>query len=123
MPATMPRALFWTPRVLSFAFALFLSIFALDVFESGRGFWKTLAALGMHLLPSLLVLLVLAVAWRRELVGAIAFAGLGVLYLVTSWGRFDWSAYACISGPLFLVGGLFLANWLWKRRNRDSTCP
>ena len=29
--------LFWSPRVLTILFALFLSLFALDVFEEGYG--------------------------------------------------------------------------------------
>jgi hypothetical protein len=61
-------------------------------------------------------LIVLAVSWRWEWVGAVVYAALGVLYLVMVWGRFHWSAYVTISGPLFLVGALFLISWLYKRR-------
>jgi len=43
--------------------------------------------------------------------GGLLFPALGVLYLVAFWGRFHWSAYAILSGSLFLLGGLFLLNW------------
>jgi hypothetical protein len=33
------RMLFWTPRLLSILFAIFISLFALDVFGEGYGFW------------------------------------------------------------------------------------
>jgi hypothetical protein len=46
------------------------------------------------------------------------FIALGVLYLVMAWGRFHWSAYLLISGPLFLVGVLFLINWLYRAELR-----
>jgi hypothetical protein len=39
------RILLWTPRVLSLLFALFVSLFALDVFGQGYGFWQTTLAL------------------------------------------------------------------------------
>jgi hypothetical protein len=114
MKATSKRLLFWTPRVLCLLFAAFISIFALDVFEEGFGGWKTVVALLMHLIPTFLVLLVLAVSWRWEWVGALLFGGLAVGYVALFWGRFHWSAYAAISGPLCLVGLLFFFNWLCR---------
>jgi len=111
--------LFWMPRILGALFAVFTSLFALDVFGEGYSFWETILALLMHLVPTYIIVVVLAVAWRWEWVGAILFPILGVLYLVMSRGRFPWSVYLIISGPLFLVGGLFLVNWLCRR---DPQC-
>jgi hypothetical protein len=116
MRITMQHVLFWTPRALCLLFAVFLSLFALDVFGEGRGPWGTLVALFMHLIPTWIVLIVLAISWHREWAGAILFAALGVRYLVMAWGRFHWSAYVVISGPLFLVGTLFLIDWLYQAR-------
>ena len=86
----------------------------MDAFSEGHGFWGSLQALAVHLVPTGIILLTLALAWRWEWVGAAAFSGLGALYLLRTWGRFHWSAYACISGPLFLVGILFLIAWVWR---------
>ena len=99
--------LFWAPRLLAIAFAGFLSIFALDVFGEGRGFWDTLLAFLLHLAPAFLVLTALAVAWRWERFGALFFLGLALLYFAQSWGRLHWTAYALIGGPLILVSLLF----------------
>ena len=118
MKSPVKRVLFWTPRVLCILFAVFVSLFALDVFGEGYGFWGTILALLMHLIPTGVILIVLAISWRWEWVGGILFIALGVVYLVTSWGRFHWSAYLAISGPLFLVGVLFLINWLYRARLR-----
>ena len=115
------QSLYWTPRILCLLFAGFLSIFALDVFSEDHGFWQTVAALLMHLIPSAIVVVLLAIAWRWELVGAYVFAALGVLYLLMAWGRFPLSVYFTISGPLFLIAGLFLANWLLRAELRPST--
>jgi hypothetical protein len=105
--------LFWTPRLLSILFAIFISLFAFDVFGEGYGFWATILALLMHLIPTGIVLLVLALAWRWEWIGGLLFIGLGLLYLARFQGQ-HWSAYVALSGPLFLIGVLFLLNWLYR---------
>lgn len=110
MATVVPRSLSWTPRILGVVFALFLSILALDAVDHG------FLAVLMHLRPAALVLLVLVLSWRRELVGALAFSALAILYILWAWGRFRWFVYAVIAGPLFVMSGLFLAAWLWKGR-------
>jgi hypothetical protein len=115
------RLLFWTPRILCIVFAVFVSLFALDVFGEGYGFWKTLLALLMHLIPTGIILIVLAISWRWEWVGGIVFNVLGVLYLVMFCGRsFHWSVYLSMSGPLFVIGVLFWLNWLSRGKLRAS---
>jgi hypothetical protein len=106
----------WSPRVLLVAFALFLSVFALDVFGTRLGLWQTAVALFMHLLPTLLLLLLVALAWRRSWLGALVCLGLAVLYAATTGRRFHWSAIAAISGPLLLTALLYLASWTAQRR-------
>jgi lysylphosphatidylglycerol synthetase-like protein (DUF2156 family) len=105
------RLLFWTPRAISIAFAVFLSLFALDVFGEGYGFGKTLLALLIHLVPVFIVLVVLAKAWRWEWIGAAGFAGLAMWYTKGNWRRQpDW--VVTIAGPLLVIAALFLVNWL-----------
>jgi hypothetical protein len=54
---------------------------------------------------------VVAIAWRFELVGSLGFLALGIAYIALAWGRFPWTAYAAISGPLFLTAILFAISW------------
>jgi hypothetical protein len=110
----MKRVLFWTPRVLGILFAIFLSGFALDVFSEGYGFWQTIGALLLHLVPVYIVVIVLVIAWRWEWVGAILFTALAVFYVIWMWGRFPLVTYLSISGPLVLIGVLFLSNWIYR---------
>jgi hypothetical protein len=111
MSTIAKRILFWTPRAICIAFAIFLSLFALDVFSEFHGLGKILLALLIHLVPVYIVLGVLAVAWRWEWVGAVCFAGLAIWY---AWGTVrrhpDWTAG--IAGPLLVIAALFLVNWL-----------
>jgi hypothetical protein len=113
--------LFWSPRVLTLLVALFLSLFALDVFGEGYGFWGTAVALFMHLIPTWIVLVVLALSWRWEWVGAVLFVALGLIYAYFAVGRGHPEWTVPISCPLFLVGGLFLLNWLYRKQIRATT--
>ena len=117
----MPRLSLWTPRILAILFALFLALFSLDVFAEPNGFWTTLVALLMHLVPSAIVVGLLAIAWRWEAVGAALFGSLGIIYLL-EWGRFAWTAYAFISGPLLLIAALFLFDWLRQPVSEPHPC-
>lgn len=119
MSIRFARTLFWAPRILSMLLIAFLSLFALDVFGDRLGFWQTLMALVMHLMPSFVLIAILLLAWRREWIGAIGFGVLGMFY--STWvlstsrpigfsARLSWTAL--IGVPAFVVAGLFLANWL-----------
>jgi hypothetical protein len=111
MTTTGKGVFFWAPRLLTILFALFLSVFALDVFAEAKGFVQTLTDLVRHLMPTFLVVVLLAFAWRWDLIGVIAFAGLAIAYIVLMWGRFPWVTYAAISGPLLLMSLLFWFSW------------
>ena len=120
MSRTSQRLLYWTPRVLGIAFALFISLFALDVFGENLPLGKLLLALAIHLIPTAILVIVLALAWKWEWLGGWGFIALGLLYL---WGtrlKFLLPVYITISGSAFLIGLLFLANWLLRRELRSS---
>jgi hypothetical protein len=118
MSNTAKRTLFWAPRALSILFIVFISMFALDVFGDNLGFWKTFLALTVHLIPSLVLIAGLAVAWRWEWIGAVIYTAAGTLYVITLLPRglpppsikLQW--ITTIALPAFLIGALFLANWL-----------
>ena len=100
----------WTPRVLGILMCAYLAVFALDAFEPGRGVLRSLPAFGMHLVPSLALLLVVVVSWRWEWVGAIVFIVCALLY--TYWARAHPSWGVLIGGPLLIVGLAFLQSWM-----------
>ena len=106
MTATL---LLWVPRVLGVAVCLFLGMFALDAFSERKG----LAAVPdfvIHLLPSLVLLAVVAASWRHPWIGGITFLLLAVGYAMAAWSHPAW--ILVISGPLTFVGVLFL--WAWR---------
>jgi len=119
MKSSVRRLLVWAPRVLCIGFIVFVSLFALDVFGEGQGFWRTILALLMHLIPTAILVVGLVVSWRWEWVGGIFFTGTGFLYLTWAWGHYI--PILGISGPLFLVGVLFLVNWLKRAELRAKS--
>jgi hypothetical protein len=119
------RFVYWTPRILSIVFILFLAIFSFDVFGNGYAFWETVLALFIHNIPSLLLLGVLIISWKHEIVGGIAFILAGLLYIIsilinTLKGPFEWymlSYSFIIAGPAIFIGILFLIGWKRKKKH------
>lgn len=86
-------------------------MFALDTFDEGHGLWQTALALSIHLVPSLLVVAVLVVAWRWEWVGALLYAMLATAYTVRVLpAHISWAL--TIALPMLVIAALFLMNWL-----------
>ena len=114
------RFVFWTPRILCILFALLVGLFALDAFYQDYEMGKSILAFSIHLAPTFVILLVLAISWRWEWIGGILFIALGTYFIVTSWERFQIITYFLLSGPLFLIGILFLINWFKHSELRVS---
>ncbi len=111
MWTTSRRLQLWGPRLLGVLVSLFIGLFALDAFSEGKPFLEALPDVVIHLIPAVLLLAVVAVSFRWEWIGAVVFIGLAVLYAATmAKGHLDWMLL--ISGPLVVVGALFLWSWL-----------
>jgi len=111
---SVKKFLYWTPRILSIIFAVFISLFALDVFAEGYSFWEAVLALVIHLILTYLIIIATIVAWKWEIIGGCIFLALGLFYIVMTWGKAPILAYLFISGPLFLIGGLYIGHWIRK---------
>ena len=109
------RVFVWAPRLLGIATALYIGMFALDAIGG------PVPALLIHLAPAAMVAGVLAMAWRYEWVGSLGFLALGIAYIALAWGRFPWTVYAAISGPLFLTAILFAFSWTVRHDHSGVT--
>ena len=115
MDRRVATVLHWTPRVIAIAYAAFITLFSLDVFQEGYRGSQLLIALTMHLLPTTgVVVAILLLAWRWPWVGAVLFAAAGGAYAATTLRHPDW--ILSIGGPLFVTAALFLADALVRRR-------
>ena len=97
-----------TPRILSIVLVLFLSLFALDAFDSDRPVLQRLIAFAIHLKPSLVLAITAAAAWRFPRFGGWLYIAWAAFYVFMAWGKVVWGAFVFISGPLALTGLLFI---------------
>lgn len=119
MERKVSKFIYWTPRILSILFIIFLALFSLDVFTPGATTKDIIIGLFMHNIPALILLIVLIISWKYEIVGGIIFVFAGLMYIVMvamsqPWPLIlTWSLF--ISGPAFLIGVLFIINWFKKK--------
>ncbi|MBK8082588.1 MAG: hypothetical protein IPK28_01475 [Devosia sp.] len=106
----MSRALFIAARIVAIAGIGFLSVFALDVFGTGEPPLTVAMALFMHLLPNLLLVAMLAVAWRWPMVGGLLFLAASASIFIFLGNPFG--VNLLLAGPLLLAGGLFIGGAL-----------
>ncbi len=123
MKKKVRKFIYWTPRILSVIFILFLALMSLDIFDMKLGFWGTIVGLFMHNIPAIILLIVLLISWKYEIVGGIAFILAGFLYILFTLQNFEWFMLFWIiqiSGIAFLIGILFLVNWFKKKITRAA---
>ncbi len=120
MEKRINRWIYWIPRILSIIFILFLVLMSLDIFDLGLGFWGTILGLVMHNIPTLILLIILFISWKHELVGGITYILIGLIYLIMMFTNQSWNALLSSSliiyGPAFIIGILFIINWIKKKK-------
>ena len=115
--------LFWTPRILTILFLLFLAVFSLDIFGNNYTLAETILGLFMHNIPVFILIIILWISWKHELVGAIAFALAGLVYIAMILKNIftDFSVVyqlfwtLPISLPAFIIAYLFYLNYKKKK--------
>jgi len=106
--APMKNFLTWTPRIVLIAYSIFISVFALDAFSEEGSFFHRLGDFLMHLAPSVVVLLMLFLAWRFPLIGGLFVMILGMIFTIYFHTNRTFSYFMMISAPLFVAGLLFI---------------
>jgi hypothetical protein len=116
----MKKIIFWLPRILAIIYILFISVFALDIFGQGYDFWEVMVGLFMHLIPSLILIVLIVVAWRRPKIGGILFIALAVMFTIAFNTYRELITLLLISGPLLLIGILFLLQKNPSAKNAEG---
>lgn len=123
---TSIKIIHWMPRILCILAILFISMFALDSFNSEQTFWKKIADFSMHLIPSFVIIVLLIVAWKWELPGGILMIvlAIGFMPLVYSMNLSMNSSVIMsllvilmINFPFVIIGVLFILSYFLKRKN------
>jgi hypothetical protein len=119
--------LYWAPRILCILAILFVSMFAGDAIEEGRTLWHNIGALLIHLIPTIILLSVLLVAWRYELIGGIILTIIGLAFSIFVFiGNFNrlhsvrksLGIVTMICLPFVVAGILFIASHFVKNKEK-----
>lgn len=123
-PPRLASTIRWAARILGILAIAFISLFALDAFAEGAGLGQKIVAFLLHMIPSFVLIIVLIIAWKRELIGGIlmTLVGLAVSALVYSlnYGRSHsvsrgLQTAAVIGVPFVIVGLLFMISYFLHR--------
>ena len=77
---------------------------------------EMLGALLMHNIPSIVLIVLLIIAWKRPAVGFVAFLAGAVLFAgLTIRSIFSLSNLVLFVLPLLLIAMLFYAEWKWLK--------
>jgi len=112
----LAKIIHWAPRVAAILIILFASLFSFDVFEMEASPLELLGGFLMHNIPSIGMLVLLIFAWKRPLVGFVAFLVAAALFAIF----FVRDIYALPNlllfvFPILLVAFLFYADWKWLK--------
>ena len=112
----LAKIIHWAPRIASILIIFFTSLFSLDVFDMEASPLELLGGFLIHNIPSIVMLILLILAWKRPVVGFLAFTAAGVLFAIF----FVRDIYALPNlllfvFPILLVAGLFYVDWKWLK--------
>jgi hypothetical protein len=119
----------WVPRILCVLAIILISMFAFDSFSSEHTFLQNLGGLIVQLIPSVLLIGLLIVAWKRELAGGIIFILIGILlspfiynhnYRMNHSVLMSLDIILMITVPFIIVGILFIVSHTLKGRKNNS---
>lgn len=111
----LSRVIYLAPRIAALVIVFFVGLFSLDVFDEGGTLLQQIGAFFIHSIPSIVMIVFIVLAWRRPVVGFIAFLLAGVFFLrflLTDQGPGN---FLLFSGPLLLIAALFYMDWRWNR--------
>lgn len=104
----------WAPRIAAMLIIFFTSLFSLDVFEMQASPLELLGGFLMHNIPSIGMIVLLIFAWKRPVVGFVAFAAAAALFAVFFVRGIDSLPNVLLFVlPILLVAMLFYADWKW----------
>lgn len=112
----LAKIIHWAPRVAAIMIIFFVSLFSLDVFEMDAPPLELLGGFLIHNIPSIGMLIVLIIAWKRPAVGFAAFLATGAIFTIF-FVRDIYSLPNLLLFvlPILLIACLFYADWRWLK--------
>jgi len=127
---TKEMIIHWTPRILGIIAILFVSMFSLDAFEPGLPLSRQLLNFTIHLIPSYVLLALLAIGWKKPYVGGILFSIAGLVLspfvYIVNYNRthsiwISLTIILMITVPFIVVGILFMISHSQNKKKNSET--
>lgn len=115
----MKKFIYWFPRIFTIVLIIFLGLFSLDVFSAGLSFGRTVFAFVVHLIPSLILTVLLILAWRKGWIGALGFSFFAVLYFLLAEHRASALTFLLIPLPMLLIALFFFLDWRMNEKGME----
>ena len=110
----LAKIIHWAPRLAAILIIFFVSLFSLDVFEVEASPLELLGGFLMHNIPSIGMLVLLIFAWKRPMVGFVAFSVAAALFAIFFVrGLYSLPNLLLFVLPILLVAFLFYVDWKW----------
>lgn len=113
----LAKIIHWAPRLAALLIIFFVGLFSLDVFGMGASPLEVLAGFLMHNLPSIAMLVLLIFAWKRPVVGFVAFlmaaAAFAFFFVRDIYALPNLLLFVL---PILLIASLFYADWQWLKQ-------
>jgi len=110
------RIIHWAPRVAAIMIIFFTSLFSLDVFEMDGSPLELLGGFLIHNIPAIVMIILLILAWKRPVIGFVAFLIAAVAFAVfTVRDIYALPNLLLFVFPILLVALLFYADWKWLK--------
>jgi hypothetical protein len=104
-------------------------MFAADAFHPGTPFSEQLLDFARHLIPSVILTLILIIAWKYEMAGGILFTLIGIMFTYPIYRNNFYnnqsvstslSIVLAITFPFILVGILFILSHIMKKKKSGA---
>lgn len=115
----MKYTMIWLPRIIVLLLIGLLLMLSLDSFIDEPTIGRKILGFLIHLLPDVLVVGCLWVAWKFRMLGGILFMILGLIFSIFIGTCSSASRFFSISLPLFAAGVLFMVSQRWMMGNNS----
>jgi hypothetical protein len=110
----LAKIIHWMPRIAAILMILFVGLFSLDVFEPGAPLSQMLLGFLIHNIPTILLIVVLILAWIWPAVGFVAFLVAAACFAIISVrSGYFLPNLLFFMLPILFIAGLFYVDWKW----------
>ncbi len=97
----------FVPRILAIAFALYIMSFSIGIFSMDGNIFLRIGGFLIDALPSILMLIIIAITWRTPSICMWVFLVIFVLFTVIFQTYLYWKAFLLLSFPPFVIAVLY----------------